>query len=125
MNIDIHIIINMNIEDYKRYYLLFIRYSLLGIPYIWQRTYIQFGDIPIRDSPPAPDPMPRPGLRRPRHGGGWGDINIHIDINMNIDIHIIIHMNNSFEVGDHFQVLRVSEGTYCASWGLSGLLGKF
>ena len=33
MNINIHIIINMNIEDYKRYYLLFIRYSLLGIPY--------------------------------------------------------------------------------------------
>ena len=26
-------------------------------------------------------------------GGGWGDINIHIDINMNIDIHIIINMN--------------------------------
>ena len=26
-------------------------------------------------------------------GGGWGDINIHIDITMNIDIHIIIHMN--------------------------------
>ena len=32
-NIDIHIIINLNIEDYKRYYLLFIRYSLLGILY--------------------------------------------------------------------------------------------
>ena len=42
---------------------------------------------------------------RPRHGvgGGWGDINIHIDINMNIDIHIIINMNNNFGVGDHFQ----------------------
>ena len=43
--------------------------------------------------------------------GGWGDINIHIDINMNIDIHIIINLNNNFGVGDHFQVLRVSEGT--------------
>ena len=32
-NIDIRIIINMNIEDYKRSYLLFIRYSRLGIPY--------------------------------------------------------------------------------------------
>ena len=31
---------------------------------------------------------------------------------MNIDIHIIINMNNDFGVGDHFQVLRVSEGTY-------------
>ena len=39
------------------------------------------------------------------------NINIHIDINMNIDIHIIINMNNNFGVGDHFQVLRVSEGT--------------
>ena len=40
------------------------------------------------------------------------NINIHIDINMNIDIHIIINMNNNnFWVGDHFQVLRVSEGT--------------
>ena len=29
---------------------------------------------------------------------------------MNIDIHIIINMNNNFGVGDHFQVLRVSEG---------------
>ena len=43
--------------------------------------------------------------------GGWGDINIHIDINMNIDIHIIINMNNIFGVGDHFQVLKVLEGT--------------
>ena len=33
MDIDIHIIINMNIKDYKRCYLLFVRYSLLGIPY--------------------------------------------------------------------------------------------
>ena len=33
MNIDIRIILNMNIEDCKRYYLLIIRYSLLGIPY--------------------------------------------------------------------------------------------
>ena len=33
MNLDIHIIISMNAEDYSRYYLLFIRYSLLGIPY--------------------------------------------------------------------------------------------
>ena len=33
INIDIHIIINMNIEDYERDYLLFIRYSLLGIPH--------------------------------------------------------------------------------------------
>ena len=57
----------------------------------------------------APPPGPSDG--RPRHGGGWGDINIHIDINMNIDIHIIINMNNNFGVGDHFQVLRVSEGT--------------
>ena len=39
------------------------------------------------------------------------NINIHIDINMNIDVHIIINMNNNFGVGDHFQVLRVSEGT--------------
>ena len=39
------------------------------------------------------------------------NINIHIDINMNLDIHIIINMNNNFEVGDHFQVLRVSVGT--------------
>ena len=39
------------------------------------------------------------------------NINIHIDINMNIDIHVIINMNNNFGVGDHFQVLRVSEGT--------------
>ena len=56
-------------------------------------------------------PLPGPVCGRPRHGGGWGDINIHIDINMNIDIHIIINMNNNFGVGDHFQVLRVSEGT--------------
>ena len=28
-----YIIINMNIEDYNRYYLLFIRYSILAIPY--------------------------------------------------------------------------------------------
>ena len=34
-----------------------------------------------------------PSDGRPRHGGGWDDINIHIDINMNIDIHIIINMN--------------------------------
>ena len=27
-------------------------------------------------------------------GGGWGDINIHIDINMSIDIRIIVNMNN-------------------------------
>ena len=58
-------------------------------------------------------PPPGPSDGRPQHvvGGGWGDINIHIDINMNIDIHIIINMNNKFGVGDHFQVLRVSEGT--------------
>ena len=42
---------------------------------------------------------------------GWGDINIHIDINMNIDIHIIINMNHILGVGDHFQVLKVLEGT--------------
>ena len=29
---------------------------------------------------------------------------------MHIDIHIIINVNNNFGVGDHFQVLRVSEG---------------
>ena len=39
------------------------------------------------------------------------NINIHIDINMNIDLHIIINMNNNSGVGDHLQVLRVSEGT--------------
>ena len=45
-------------------------------------------------------------------GVGWGDINIHIDINMNIDIHIIINMNNNmWGVGEHFQVLKVLEGT--------------
>ena len=38
------------------------------------------------------------------------NINIHIDINMNIDI-IIINMNNNLGVGDHFQVLKESEGT--------------
>ena len=38
-------------------------------------------------------------------------LDIHIDINMNIDIPIIINMNNNFGVGDHFQVLRVSERT--------------
>ena len=45
------------------------------------------------------------------------NINIHVDINMNIDIHIIINMNNNFGVGDHFQVLRVSEGhDYAYFW---------
>ena len=38
-------------------------------------------------------------------------INILIDINMNNEIHIIINVNNNFGVGDHFQILRVSEGT--------------
>ena len=38
-------------------------------------------------------PHPGPSDGRSRHGGGWGDINIHIDINMNIDIHIIINTN--------------------------------
>ena len=33
VNIDLHIIINMNIEYYIKYYLLSIRYSLLAIPY--------------------------------------------------------------------------------------------
>ena len=33
---------------------------------------------------------------------------------MNIDIHIIIDMKDNFGVGDHFQVLGVSEGTYRA-----------
>ena len=32
VNIDNHIIINMNIEDYERYYLLLMRYSLLAGP---------------------------------------------------------------------------------------------
>ena len=59
-------------------------------------------------SPHPPHAPPWLSDGRPRHGGGWSDINIHIDINMNIDIHIIINMNNSFAVGDHFQVLRVS-----------------
>ena len=39
------------------------------------------------------------------------NIYLHIDINMNIDIHVVINMNNDSGVGDHFQVLRVSEGT--------------
>ena len=43
--------------------------------------------------------------------GGWGDINIHIHIDMNIDVHFIINMNNILGVGDHFQVLKVLEGT--------------
>ena len=57
-------------------------------------------------------PPPAPSAGGLAWGGGWvRDINTHIDINMNIDIHIIINMNNNFGVGDHFQVLRVSEGT--------------
>ena len=55
-----------------------------------------------------------PGPSADGAGGAWGgggDINIHIDIDMNIDIHIIINMYNNFGVGNHFQVLRVSEGT--------------
>ena len=39
------------------------------------------------------------------------NINIHIDINMHIDIHIIINLKNIWGVGDHFQVLKVLEGT--------------
>ena len=65
-------------------------------------------------TPPPPPPMLGPPAEGPGGGmgwGGWGDINIHIDINMNIDIHIIINMNNILGVGDHFQVLKVLEGT--------------
>ena len=63
---------------------------------IYPISYIQYGNIPIRDSPP---PHPTPCWGRPQtgpgggHGVGWGDINIHIDININIDINIIINMN--------------------------------
>ena len=39
------------------------------------------------------------------------DTNVDIDIKMNIDIHIIFKMHNTLGVGDHFQVLRVSEWT--------------
>ena len=58
-------------------------------------------------------PPSGPVCGRPQHGVGvgWGDINIHVDINMNIDIHVIINMNNILGVGDHFQVLKVLEGT--------------
>ena len=38
----------------------------------------------------------------------WFVLDIHINNDMNIDIHIIINMNNSFGMGNHFQVLRMS-----------------
>ena len=43
-------------------------------------SYIQYGNIPIRDSPPPHPPTPcppRPLCGRPQHGvvgGGWGGI---------------------------------------------------
>ena len=57
-------------------------------------------------------PPPGPSDGRPRHGvgGGWGDINIHIDINMNIDIHIIINMNNSLGWGTTYRSLGCQKG---------------
>ena len=58
MNIDIHIIIIMNIEDYKKYYLLFIRLYLLGIPYWVVPIGIHEKPFAGRLRPPAPSQAP-------------------------------------------------------------------
>ena len=64
---------------------------------------------PPRAARPHSSPPPAPLRTAPAWaGGGWGDINIHIDINMNVDIHIIMNMNIEYYIKYNLLFIRHS-----------------